>query len=248
VEMYEDQVGTVGSAGMARIALLIDAAYVRCCAAREREQLTGLRISANRVNLDAAGICRWLGEFVVDFGLLGPGDSWEARPSPRIYDGRREDRRQRFRQPHYGSVLKAQGFVVRTARAGATNGTLERRGVESAVPGAALASQVEPFTMTDRFDDDRICMSGAEAALAGDLVRLAGCGEVDMVLLLGGAEVYAGPVVDACRLGAEIVLIVAPGSPTQVAGPLRAALARSIVLHPEVFELFYDVAGSTRGS
>lgn len=89
-----------------------------------------------------------------------------CRSERRLYDIVSDDRRQRWRQPHYRSVLRAEGFVLRTVRARRQPGN------------AGMAADAR-----DHFDM-------VAAALAGDVMRLAG--ELRTVVLLTGGEQAAG--------------------------------------------------------
>ena len=136
-------------APIASTVLFVDAEYVRRCAARSHQMISGSWIRARRVSVDACQISRFLDSLIVDFELEA-SRSRDGRPGRRIYDTIGDDRRQRWRQLHYRSVLRAEGFVVRTVRA-------PRR------PN-------NPRTVADARDQS----NGVEAALADDLARLAG--------------------------------------------------------------------------
>ncbi len=143
-------------------ALLVDAEYARRAAARSHQMISGSRISASRVSIDACQISRLIDSLIVDFELEGSRSRAGLRAGRRIYDTIGADRRQRWRQLYYRSALRAEGFVVRTVR-------VPRR------PG-------KPGTVAS----DRDQSNGVESALAGDLVRLAR--ELTTVLLLVGGE------------------------------------------------------------
>ena len=87
---------------------------------------------------------------------------------------------------HYRSVVKAEGFVVKTVR-----------------PSRWPTS---PMTAADAHGyPNRVA-----AALAEDLTRLAAHGITTVVLLAGG-ERYAGAVWAARELGADVVLLIPAG-------------------------------------
>jgi hypothetical protein len=205
-------------APIASTALFVDAEYVRRCAARSHEMISGSRINASRVSIDACQISRWLDSLIVDFDLEASRSRDGRRPGRRIYDTIGDDRRQRWRQLHYRSVLRAEGFVVRTVRA-------PRR------PN-------NPRMVADARDQ----FNGVEATLADDLMRLAG--ELTTVVLLAGGEVYATAVSVAREQGAEVVVVIPAGCEGLVGGTLREAATRVIRLHPEVFEALFEVRES----
>ena len=64
-------------APIASTALFVDAEYVRRCAARSHEMISGSRIRASRVSIDACQISRFLDSLIVDFEL-------EASRSPEV--------------------------------------------------------------------------------------------------------------------------------------------------------------------
>jgi NYN domain len=197
--------------------LLVDAEYVRRCAARCHQMISGSRISASRVSIDACQILRLLDSLIVDFELEGSRSGAGCRPGRRMYDTIGADRRQRWRQVYYRSAVRAEGFVVRTVRA-------PRR------PG-------KPGTLAD----DRDQSHGVQSTLAGDLVRLAR--ELTTVVLLAGAA-YATAVAAARAHGAEVVVLIPTGCEGSVGEPLLEAATRVIRLHPEVFEALFEVHDS----
>jgi NYN domain len=168
-------------------ALFVDAEYVRRCAACSHQMISGSRsrISASWVSIDACEISRLFDSLIVDFDLEASRSRAGRRPGRRIYDTVGADRRQRWRQIHYRSALRAEGFVLRTVRA-------PRR------PG-------KPGTVAN----DRDQSNGVESMLAGDLVRLAR--ELTTVVLLAGGEAYATAVSAAGAHGAEVVVVIPPG-------------------------------------
>ena len=198
--------------------LLVDAEYVRRCAACSHQITSGSRISASRVSIDACQISRFLDSLIVDFELEPSGSRAGRRPGRRIYDTIGADRRQRWRQLYYRSALSAEGFVVRTVRA-------HRR------PG-------KPGTVAN----DRDQSNGVESTLADDLMRLAR--ELTTVVLLAGGEVYATAVSAAREQGAEVVVVIPTGCEGLVGEPLLQAATRAIRLHPEVFEALFEVRDS----
>lgn len=197
------------------IALFIDAGYVRRCAARRHEIVSESPIQASRVSIDAGQISSLLDSVVVDFDLEASPRVDGSRPGRRIYDTVSDDRRQRWRQPHYRSALRAEGFVLRTVRA-------PRR-------------PSKPGTVADA----RGRCDVVEAALADDLIRLAG--ELTTVVLLAGGKQATSAVWAARERGAEVVLAIPVGCGALVARPLREAATRVIGLHPEVFEALVEV-------
>jgi hypothetical protein len=203
----------------ASTALFVDAGYVRRCAASIDEMISGSGISAGRVSIDACQISRLLDSVIVDFELEASRSRDGRRPGRRIYDTIDADRRQRCRQLHYRSVVKAERFVVKTVR--------PPRWPTSRMTGA----------------DAHGCSDGVAAALAEDLTCLA-AQEITMVVLLAGGERYAGAVLAARELGTDVVLLVPAGCGALVAEPLRAAATRVIGLHPEVFEALFEAHGS----
>jgi len=202
------------------IALFIDAGYVRRCAARRCEIVYGSPIQASRVSIDAGRISSWLDSLIVDFDLQASPHREGSRPGRRLYDTVRDDRRQRWRQPHYRSVLKAEGFVLRTLRAPWRPGKPER--------------------LADARDDCEV----VEAALADDLMCLSG--GLRTVVLLAGGEQAASAVWAARERGAEVVLLVPAGCGALVAEGLRDAATRAIGVHPEVFEALFEVREARR--
>jgi hypothetical protein len=210
------------------IALFVDAGHVRRCAARSHEIVHGSRIGASRIDIDAGQISRFLDSLIVDFDLDVFGSRDGDRPRRRLYDSVAAERRQRWRQPHYRSVVRAEGFVVRAVRA-------PRR-------------LSKPARSADNRDYSRV-----EAALGGDLVCLA-AGEVATAVLLAGDEGCASAVRTARELGADVVLLIPGGCRALVAELLRDAATRVIGLHPEVFEALFEVREAswrrpdTRGS
>jgi len=203
----------------ASTALFVDAGYLRRCAASIHELISGSGITAGRVSIDAWRISRLLDSLIVDFELEESRNRDSRRPGRRIYDTIDADRRQRWRQWHYRSVVEAEGFVVKTVR--------PRRWPTSPMTGA----------------DAHGYSDGVAAALAEDLTCLAAQGITTVVLLAGG-ERYAAAVWAARELGADVVLLVAAGCGALVAEPLRAAATRVIGLHPEVFEGLFEAHGS----
>ena len=202
-------------APIASTALFVDAQYVRRCAARSHEMISGSRIRIRRVSIDAGQISRLLDSRIVDFELEASRGRDGRRPGRRIYDTIGDDRRQRWRQLHYHSVLRAEGFVVRTVRA-------PRR------------------PNNPRMDADaRDRSNGVQATLAGDLVRHAG--EFTTVVLLAGGDAYATAVSAARDQGAEVVVVIPAGYEGSVGEPLLEAATRVIRLHPEVFEALFEV-------
>ncbi|HYB23084.1 MAG TPA: hypothetical protein VED41_04755, partial [Solirubrobacteraceae bacterium] len=81
-----------------------------------------------------------------------------------------------------------------------------------------------------------------QATLADDLVRLAR--ELTTVVLLAGGEAYATAVSAARAHGAEVVVVIPPGSEGLAGEPLLEAATRVIRLHPEVFEALFEVHDS----
>jgi uncharacterized LabA/DUF88 family protein len=205
-------------ASIASTALFVDAEYVRRCAARSHEMISGSRIRVRRVSIDACEVSRFLDSLIVDFELEASRSRDGRRPGRRIYDTIGDDRRQRWRQLHYRSVLRAEGFVVRTVRA-------PRR------PN-------NPRMVADTGDQS----NGVDASLAGDLVRLAG--ELTTVVLLAGGDTYTTAVSVAREQGVEVVVVLPAGCEGLVGEPLREAATRVIRLHPEVFETLYEVRES----
>jgi len=159
----------VAPASTASSALFVDAGHVRRCAARNHQMIGGSSISAGQVAIDAGAISRFFDSLIVDFEVDASRSRDGRRPGRRIYDTVGADRRQRWRQLHYGSALRAEGFVVRTVRAPRRPNN-PRRVAEA----------------RDQFNE-------VGAALAGDLVCLAAGGLATAVLLAGG-EGYAGAV------------------------------------------------------
>ena len=190
----------------ASIALFIDAVYVRRCASRRHEIVCGSPIQASRVSIDASRISSFLDSLIVDFDLEASARGGGSRPERRLYDTVSDDRRQRWRQPHYRSVLRAEAFVLRTVR--------------------ALWRPSKPRRVADASDRCEV----VEAALADDLMRLAG--ELGTVVLLAGGEQAASAVWAAREQGADVVLLVPAGCGALVAEGLRAAATRVIGLHP----------------
>jgi hypothetical protein len=215
--MYARQT-RLAPAPTASTALFVDAEYVRRCAARSHQMISGSRISASRVSIDACQISRLLDSLIVDFELEASRTRAGRRPGRRIYDTIGADRRQRWRQVYYRSALRAEGFVLRTVRA-------PRR------PG-------KPGTVAN----DRDQSNALESTLAGDLVRLAR--ELTTVVLLAGGEAYATAVSAAGEHGAEVVVVIPPGCEGLVGEPLLEAATRVIRLHPEVFEELFEVHDS----
>ena len=82
----------------ASTALFVDAEYVRRCAARSHEMISGSRVSASRVSIDACQISRLLDSLIVDFELEASRSGAGRRPGRCIYDTIGADRRQRWRQ------------------------------------------------------------------------------------------------------------------------------------------------------
>lgn len=221
------QIQSVALLDTARVALFVDAEHFRRCAARAHERLTGARTIPSWVNIDGAGISEWVERAAVE---LGWGDSGRRRSSRRLYDVLSEGRLQRWQQRRYHGVLEAEGLVVKTARLRAGNRMQARAQLDRAVRHA----------LTDVLDRDAHgAKSVVEASVASDLVRLTKNGQIDTALLLAGDRAYAGAVGDASRHGAEVVLIVPPGSSALVAESLREAATRAIALHPEVFEMLF---------
>jgi hypothetical protein len=207
----------LAQASTVSIALFVDAGYVRRCAARSHQLISGSAISASRVSIDAGEISRFLDSLIVDFELGGSRGRGGRRPGRRIYDTIGADRRQRSRQLHYRSALRAERFVVRTVR-------------PPRQPGAGMVAEGR----------DR---SGVvEAALADDLVSLGG--ELTTVVLLAGGERPARAVWTAREQGAEVVLVIPASSSALVGERLREAATREITLHPEVFEALFAVRDS----
>ncbi len=180
--------------------------------------ISGARISARRVSVDACQISRLLDSLIVGFELEASRSRAGRRPGRRIYDAIGADRRQRWRQIHYRSALRAEGFVVRTVRA-------PRR------PG-------KPGTVAS----DRDQSNGVESMLADDLVRLAR--ELTTVVLLAGGEAYAPAVSAAREHGAEVVVVIPTGCEGFVGELLLEGATRVIRLHPEVFEALFEVHDS----
>jgi hypothetical protein len=210
----------LAQASTVSIALFVDAGYVRRCAARSHQMISGSPISASRVSIDAGQISRFLDSLIVDFELGRSRGRGGRRPGRRIYDTIGADRRQRWRQLHYRSVLRAEAFVLRTVRA------LWRAGK----PG--------------RFADASNRCDVVEAALADDLMRLGG--ELGTAVLLAGGEQAASAVRAAREQGTEVLLLVPAGCGALVADGLRDAATRVIGLHPEVFEALFDVRQARR--
>jgi len=210
---------SAGPTPAAASALFVDAAYVRRCAARTHQLISGSDsgISVTRVSIHAGQISRLLDSLIVDFELGACRGSDGRRPGRRIYDTIEADRRQSWRQLHYRSVVRAEGFVVRTVRA--------PRGLSNRARVAENRGH-----------------SGVEAALAGDLVCLA-ARELRTALLLAGGERYASTVQTARALGAEVVLLVPGGCGELVDEPLREAATRVIGLHSELFEELFEIRG-----
>ncbi len=198
--------------------LLVDAGYVRRCAARSNQMISGSRISASRVSIDACQISRLIDSLIVAFELEASRSRAGRRPGRRIYDTIGADRRQRWRQVYYRSALRAKGFALRTVRA-------PRR------PG-------KPGTVAS----DRDQSNGVQSTLARDLVRLAR--ELTTVVLLAGSEPYATAVSAAREHGAEVVVVIPPGCEGLVGEPLLEAATRVIRLHPEVSEALVEVHDS----
>ncbi len=194
--------------------LLVDAEYLRRAAARSHEMMSGSRISASRVSIDACQMSSLLDSLIVDFEL-DACRSGAGRPGRRVYDTVGADRRQRSRQVSYRSALRAEGFVLRTVRAPRGRG--------------------KPGTLAN----DRPQANGVQATLADDLVRLAR--ELTTVVLLAGGEAYATAVTAAREHGAEVVLLLPPGCERLAAEPLPEGATRVIRLHPEVFEEPFEV-------
>jgi hypothetical protein len=205
-------------ASIASTALFVDAEYVRRCAARSHEMISGSRIRVRRVSIDACEVSRFLDSLIVDFELEASRSRDGRRPGRRIYDTIGDDRRQRWRQLHYRSVLRAEGFVVRTVRA----------------PRRPNNPRMVAYAR-DQFN-------GVQATLADDLMRLAG--ELKTVVLLAGGEGYAAAVSVAREQGAEVVVVIPAGCEGVVGEPLREAATRVIRLHPEVFEALFEVRDS----
>lgn len=204
----------------ASIALFVDAGYVRRCAARTHEIAYGSPIQASRVSIDAGRISSLLDSLIIDFDLEASPDGEASRPERRIYDTVSDDRRQRWRQPHYRSALRAEGFVLRTLR--------------------APCRPAKPGTVVDARDRCDL----VEAALADDLIRRAG--ELSTVVVLAGGAQTASAVWAAREQGAEVVLAIPLGCGALVAEGLRETATRVIGLHPEVFEALFEVRDACR--
>lgn len=202
-------------ASRASIGLFVDAGYVRRCAARS-QTISRSRTSASAVSVDPCQISRFLDSFILDFELGGAPNRDGQRPGRRIYDTVGADRRQRWRQLHYRSALRAEGFVVRTVRGPRPN----------------------PGTVADAGDRSGV----VEAALAHDLMSLAG--ELTTVVLLAGGERLARAVWMARQQGTDVVLVIPTGSSALVGERLRGSATRVITLHPEVFEALFEVRDS----
>ena len=180
--------------------------------------MSGSRISAGRVSIDACQIWRLLDSLIVDFDLEASRGRAARRPGRRIYDTIGADRRQRWRQLYYRSAVRAEGFVLRTVRA-------------PRWPG-------KPGTVANDGDQS----NGVESTLADDLVRLAH--ELTTVVLLAGGGAYATAVSAARQHGAEVVVAIPAGCEGLVGEPLLEAATRVIRLHPEVFEALFEVHDS----
>jgi len=203
---------------VASTAVFVDAGHVRRCGAHSHEIISGSRIAASRVSIDAGEISRFVDTLVVDFELQGSCDRDRRRPRRRIYDTVADDRRQRWRRLHHRSVVKAEGFVVKTVRPPRWHSTRT-----TGTDGSGYAD-------------------GVVAALAEDLVRLS-AREIRTAILLAGRERYTGAVWAARELGADVVLVIPAGCGALVAEPLRTAATRVIGLHPEVFEALFEAHG-----